>query len=238
MPVQHSKASLHAFYAAALRNGRSTAERLRAPVSPRFLALLAALPISTPRRALDVGYGAGAYTVVLAEAGFTVVAVDQAPAEPLLQLLSQRQDLAERVTVVESLIEQYPVQEDFGVLVAKDVLHYLSRDDAEALLAQAVQASRSVNVHYLEIFTAISRKDAHGAQINIEGEARYTPKSLARALERIYEGWDLTVSWDDHTEQDTRSRRTYFAATRATVIAVRRRPAPVGAAAMKGRAAS
>jgi SAM-dependent methyltransferase len=238
LPVQHSKASLLAFYTDALRNGRSTGENLRAPASARFLALMAALPVGIPRHALDLGYGAGAYTIALAEAGFTVVAVDQAPAEPLLQRLSRREDLAERVTVVESLIEQYPVQEEFGVLVAKDVLHYLTRDAAEALLAQAVRASRTVNVHYLEVFTAISRTDDHGAQIHIEGEARYTPDSLTRALKRIYEGWDVAISWDSHTEQDARSGRTYFEATRATVIAVRECQAVAGAEALSGSEAS
>ncbi|GAA3265375.1 class I SAM-dependent methyltransferase [Streptomyces lavendulae] len=238
MPVQHSKASLHAFYADALRNGQSTGEKLRAPVPARFLTLLASLPADIPRRALDLGYGAGAYTIALAEAGFTVVAVDQAPAEPLLHRLSEYEDLAERVTVVESLIEQYPIREDFGAIVAKDVLHYLSQHDVEVLLAQAVQSSRSVNLHYLEVFTAISRTDAHGVQIHIEGEARYTPESFSRALERIYEGWDVTVRWDNHTEQDARSRRTYFEATRATVTAARRCPAPVGSAAMNGRKAA
>ncbi len=238
MPVQHSKASLHAFYADALRNGRSTGEKLRAPVPTRFLALLASLPVDTPRRALDLGYGAGTYTIALAEAGFTVVAVDQAPAEPLFQRLSEYENLADRVTVVESLIEQYSVQEDFGVLVAKDVLHYLSQHDVEVLLTQAVQSSRSVNLHYLEVFTEISRTGAHGVQIHIEGEARYTPESFSRALERIYEGWDVTVRWDDHTEQDTCSCRTYFEAMRATVIAARGCPVPVGAAAMNGREAA
>ncbi|WP_405360778.1 methyltransferase domain-containing protein [Kitasatospora sp. NBC_00085] len=235
MSVQHSKASLHAFYAEALRNGRSTGEKLCAPVPARFLALLASLPADTPRRALDLGYGAGAYTIALAEAGFTVVAVDQAPAEPLLHRLLARKDLAERVTVVESLIEKYAVQEDFGLLVAKDVLHYLSQQDVERLLTGAVRSSRSVNLHYLEIFTAISRTDAHDGQIHIEGEARYTPDTLGRALERIYDGWDVSVRWDDHTEQDTRSGRSYFEATRATVVASRRFPAPVGTAAMSGR---
>lgn len=238
MPVQHSKASLHAFYADALRNGRSTGEQLHAPVSARFRALLTSLPADIPRRALDLGYGAGAYTIALAKAGFTVVAVDQAPAEPLLRRLSPHEDLAERVTVVESLIEQYVFEKDFGLLVAKDVLHYLSQRDVEAVLTQAVQSRLSVNVHYLEVFTGISRTDAQGGQIHIEGEARYTPETLSRALERIYEGWDVTVSWDDHAEQDTRSRRTYFEATRATVTAVRRCHASAGTTTTKGREAS
>jgi predicted O-methyltransferase YrrM len=66
--MQHSKASLYAFYADALRNGRITGESLRVPASARFLALLASLPAGTPRHALDLGYGAGAYTIALAEA--------------------------------------------------------------------------------------------------------------------------------------------------------------------------
>lgn len=238
MPVQHSKASLHAFYADALRNGRSTGEELRAPVSGRFRALVASLPADTPRRALDLGYGAGAYTIALAEAGFTVVALDQVPAEPLLRRLSLHEELAQRVTVVESLIEQYVFEEDFGLLVAKDVLHYLSQHEVEAVLTRAVQSSRSANVHYLEVFAGISRTDASGGQIRIEGEARYTPEALSHALGRIYEGWDVTVGWDDHTEQDTHSRRPYFEATRATVTAVRRCRLSAGTATMKGREAS
>ncbi|MFI1884929.1 class I SAM-dependent methyltransferase [Streptomyces jumonjinensis] len=215
-----------------MRNDQNTGENLRSPVSARFLALLDSLPADTPRRALDLGYGAGAYTVALAQAGFTVVAVDQAPAEPLLHRLSPHEDLAKRVTVEELLIEQYPIQEDFGVVVAKDVLHYLSQHDTESLLTRAVQRSCSVNLHYLEVFTAISRTDARGNQIHIEGEARYTPESFSRVLERIYEGWHVTLRWDDHTEQDIRSRRTYFEATRATVVAVRRCPAPSGTTAL------
>ncbi|MCE7082922.1 trans-aconitate 2-methyltransferase [Streptomyces sp. ST2-7A] len=238
LPVQHSRASLHAFYADALRNGRNTGEELRAPVSARFRSLLTSLPADIPRRALDLGYGAGAYTIALAEAGFSVVAVDQAPAEPLFRRLSPHEDLAERVTVVESLIEQYVVEEDFGLLVAKDVLHYLSQHDVEAVLTRAVQSSRSVNMHYLEVFAGISRTDAHGGQIHIEGEARYTLETLSHALERIYEGWDTTVAWDDHAEQDTRTQRTYFEATRATVTAVRRCRVSAVAVTMKGREAS
>lgn len=57
-------------------------------------------------------------------------------------------------------------------------------------------------------------------------------------MERIYEGWAVTVSWDDHAEQDTRSGRTYFEATRATVTAVRRRRASADTTTMKGREAS
>ncbi|WP_455360116.1 hypothetical protein [Streptomyces sp. SYSU K21746] len=70
---------------------RAAGEELRVPVSARFRALLTSLPADIPRRAVDLGYGAGAYTIALAEAGFTVVAVDQAPAEPLLRRLSPRE---------------------------------------------------------------------------------------------------------------------------------------------------
>lgn len=217
-----SKASVHAFYADALRRGRNTAENLQAATSERFNTLLESVGDGTSRTALDLGYGAGNYTIALARAGFRVVAVDQIPCDAILRRIGGASDWAQRVDPRECLVEDFAVDQDFGVIVAKDVLHYLARRDVESLLTSAVAHARGANYHYLEVFTAITRRSADGQLLRIEGEADYTPDSFRRVIERIYDGWDLTLLWSENAERDSRTGRTCFEATRATVIAANR----------------
>lgn len=152
-----------------------------------------------------------------------VTAVDQVSSEPFRRRLKDHSEVADRIAVEECLIEQYPLAGDFGIVVAKDVLHYLSRQDTEALLLRAVADSRSLNVHYLEVFTSISRTAANGDPIHIEGEACYTPESFAEAIQRIYRGWEVSLFWNEHAERDVRTGRIYLEALRATVVAKRQR---------------
>lgn len=214
-----SKASVHAFYAEAIQVGRNTAENLQAATSERFNTLLESVGNGTPRTALDLGYGTGTYTIALARAGFRVIAVDQIPCETILRRIG---DWAHRIDPRECLAEDFVVDEDFGVIVARDVLHYLARRDVESLLASAVAHARGENYHYLEVFTGITRRSADGQLLRIEGEADYSPESFRRVIERIYDGWDLTLLWSEYAEQDSRTGRDCFEATRATIIAANR----------------
>ncbi|MET9735803.1 class I SAM-dependent methyltransferase [Streptomyces sp. NPDC006458] len=214
-----TRASVYAFYTDALQRGRNTAENLQAATSERFNTLLESITEATPRTALDLGYGAGTYTIALARAGFDVVAVDQIPCDPLLRRLDGAGDWAHRIEPRQCLAEDFTIDENFGVLVAKDVLHYLARPSVEALLTSAVAHARGENYHYLEVFTAITRRSADGQLLRIEGEASYSPESFRRRIQRIYQGWDLTLLWSKHAEQDSRTGLNCFEAIRATVIA-------------------
>nr|WSZ14119.1 class I SAM-dependent methyltransferase [Streptomyces canus] len=217
-----SKASVHAFYADAILCGRNTAENLQAATSERFNMLLESIGDGTPRTALDLGYGAGTYTIALARAGFRVVAVDQIPSDSLLQRIDGASDWANRIETRECLAENFAIDEDFGVVVAKDVLHYLARHDVESVLTSAVTHAHGASYHYLEVFTGITRRSADGRQLRIEGEADYSPDAFRQVIERIYDGWDLTLLWSEHAEQDSRTGRNCFEATRATAIAANR----------------
>ncbi|WUH92457.1 class I SAM-dependent methyltransferase [Streptomyces sp. NBC_00433] len=214
-----SKASVYAFYTDAIRNGRNTAENLQAATSERFNAFLESIGDETPRTALELGYGAGTYVIALARVGFHVLAVDQVPSKLLLRRIGGAEEWAGRIEPRECLAEEFTIDEDFGVLVAKDVLHYLARRDVESLLTGAVANARGGNRHYLEVFTGITRTSTDGRLLRIEGEADYSPDHFRRAIERIYKGWDLTLLWSEHVERDIRTGRNCFEATRATVIA-------------------
>jgi SAM-dependent methyltransferase len=217
-----SKASVHAFYTEAIQVGRNTAENLQAATSERFNTLLESVGNGTPRIALDLGYGAGTYTIALARAGFRVIAVDQIPCESIFRRVGGAGDWAHRIDPRECLAENFAVDEDFGIIVAKDILHYLARRDVESLLTSAVAHAHGENYHYLEVFTGITRRSTDGQLLRIEGEADYSPESFRRVIERIYDGWDLTMLWSEHAEQDSRTGRNCFEATRATVIAANR----------------
>ncbi|WP_329133629.1 methyltransferase domain-containing protein [Streptomyces sp. NBC_01476] len=217
-----SKASVHAFYTEAIRSGRDTAENLQASTSERFNAFLESVREGAPRTALDLGYGAGAYAIALARAGFRVLAVDQIPCDALLRRIGGAGVLADRIEPRECLVEELVIDEDFGVIVAKDVLHYLARRDVESFLTSAVTYARGANHHYLEVFTGITRTSTDGRPLRVEGEADYSPGNFRRAIERIYDGWDITLLWSEHSEQDIRTGRNCFQATRATVIAANR----------------
>lgn len=214
-----SKASVHAFYVDAIRRRRNTAEHLQAPTSERFNLVLDSIGDRTPRTALDLGYGAGNYTIAMARAGYRVVAVDQVPSGVLLRRLEGQGDWTHRIDVSESLVEEHAIDRDFGIVVAKDVLHYLTKPDVESVLGSAVANARSKNYHYLEVFTSITRRSAEGRLRQIEGEAGYSPESFQRLIERIYRGWDVTLLWDEHAETDSRTGANCFEAVRATVIA-------------------
>ncbi|GAQ65686.1 class I SAM-dependent methyltransferase [Streptomyces scabiei] len=217
-----SKASVHAFYADAIPRGRNTAENLQAATSERFNTLLESIGNGTPRTALDLGYGTGTYTIALGRAGFRVTAVDQISRDAILRRIGGDSDWAYRIDPRECLAENFAIDEDFGVIVAKDVLHYLARRDVESLLTSAVAHARGANYHYLEVFTGITRRSADGRPLRIEGEADYSPDSFREVIERIYDGWDLTLLWSEYAEQDSRTGRNCFEATRATVIAANR----------------
>ncbi|UUU33632.1 class I SAM-dependent methyltransferase [Streptomyces sp. CA-210063] len=214
-----SKASVHAFYVDAIRHGRNTAENLLAPTSERFNSFLKSIGKGTPQTALDLGYGAGNYSIAMARAGYRVVAVDQLPSRLFLQRLDAQGDWDHRIDVKECLVEEYSIDHEFGIVVARDVLHYLSKSDVESVLENAVVNAHARSHHYLEVFTSITRRSRDGRIRQVEGEAGYSPESFGHLIERVYDGWEVTLLWDEHAEKDSRTGENCFEAIRATVIA-------------------
>ncbi|MGS2809249.1 MULTISPECIES: class I SAM-dependent methyltransferase [Nocardia] len=221
MCTERSQKEVTAFYLAALSSHAATAERLSAPVSDRFAGFLNALDPHTPRTALDLGYGMGTYTVALARAGFDVVAVDQVPTEIMRTRLVGPDDWADRIELVQQRIENYPVRQRFGVVIAKDVLHYLRQDQVREILTRCVQRATVGTGHFLEVFTDITRTDRQGRRVLIENEAAYTADTFRTTIERLYHGWSCHMSLTRHCERNTDSPGNYFEANKITVRAYR-----------------
>lgn len=221
MLIVRSQAELANFYRSVLSDGSQTAERLCAPVSDRFAGFLNGIGPDVPRTALELGYGMGAYTVALARSGFAVTAVDQVPTQILRARLPESEDWAKRIELLEQRIEHFDTTGHFGIVVAKDVLHYLNQDLVRDLLTRCVQQAPNHVAHFLEVFTDIRRTDSKGCPVLIEGEARYTSAGFRAAIEHLYAGWQLHVTDMPHTERDSGGQRTYFSANKITVCAHR-----------------
>lgn len=221
MYVLRSQKDVAAFYLVALTGQAPTGERLSAPVSERFAGFLNAVDDRAPRTALDLGYGIGAYSMALARAGFDVVALDQVPAQILRSRLAVLGEWADRIDVVQKRIETFAVARQFGVVVAKDVLHYLRQDQVREILTRCIQRAPAGTGHFLEVFTDISRTDRQGRRVLIEDEAAYTADTFRTTIERLYTGWDCRMSLTPHRERNTDSAHNYFEANRITVHAHR-----------------
>ncbi|MET7769076.1 class I SAM-dependent methyltransferase [Nocardia sp. NPDC005366] len=224
MPLLRSQQSLTAYYTAALAIGDTTPENLQQAVTPEFMQLLATTSLTgSTRTALDIGYGAGAYAIALAQNGFEVQAVDRVAAELFTSRLPAS-DWAAHIRAVCSPIQHYPITEPVGVLVAKDVLHYLQRSDVYSVLDTAITVSVPGSCHYLQIFTDIDRTDPDGKPVGIEDELDSTTDQLITDLEQLYRGWSLHHTTTDHRESDRSTGRPYFHATKVTTIARRGNP--------------
>ncbi|WP_043660451.1 class I SAM-dependent methyltransferase [Nocardia thailandica] len=221
MCTERSQKEVTAFYLAALSSNATTAERLSAPVSDRFAGFLNALDRQAPRTALDLGYGMGTYTIALARAGFEVVAVDQVPTEILRTRLVGAESWADRIELVQQRIENYSIERRFGLVIAKDVLHYLRQDQVREILTRCVQRAPVGTGHFLEVFTDITRTDRQGRRVLIENEAAYTADTFRTTIERLYNRWGCHMSLTRHCERNTDSPGNYFEANKITVRAYR-----------------
>lgn len=224
MTIHRSQESLIKFYTEALAAGENTPDELQAPIAPAFAELLDTLPLTGhDRTALDIGYGAGTYSIALAQHGFRVHSVDRVPAALFTARLPAT-SWARRIHVAACRIEDYPIRPPLGVIVAKDVLHYLSRRDVHAVLAAGIGASVPGSCHYMRVFTNICRTTHHGDTIRIDGELGCSASEFIATLTRLYRGWSLTHTTSPHTERDRRTGRPHFQATRLTVVAQRAAP--------------
>ncbi|MEV3961578.1 class I SAM-dependent methyltransferase [Nocardia sp. NPDC050193] len=222
MTAYRPRESLLDFYTHALAARENTCEDLQAPIASEFAQLIGALPLTgRDRTALDIGYGAGAYSIAMAQEGYRVHAVDQVPADLLTATLPDT-DWATRIHVVEARIEDYTIPAPLGLLVAKDVLHYLTPQDVQGVVGAGIQASVPGSCHYLHVFTDIRRTSRNGDIVHIDGELGWTAQELAATCTRLYRGWSLDCARGEYVERDRHTGRPHFEATRVTLIA--RRP--------------
>lgn len=219
MTLIRSQQSVRHFYTAAVAAGADTPEALNAAVSPRCRALIDRARSLGLSCGLDLGYGMGNHTLAMLEAGLRVVTVDQVPPQHLVAAVAERGLDAERVAIHQGRLEAFVPAEAVGLVIAKDVLHYLSQDHIERLLQALIDHTVCGGLHHLEVFCDIWRITGERTPVAIEGEADYGALEFIDFIRRRYARWELDIAQEPHVERDTRSDKPYFTATRVIVTA-------------------
>lgn len=221
-----SQDSVRRFYTAAIAQGTDTAEALNAAISSRCRAVIDDARREGIQQGLDLGYGMGKHTLAMLEAGLRVMAIDQVPPQHLAAAVAEHGLPAAHLRIRQCQLETFTPDEDFGLVIAKDVLHYLGRDHIERILTALADCAGAA-VHHLEVFCDIWRITGGGTPVVIEGEADYRTADFIALTRRLYRGWDLEITQDPHVERDATTDQPYFTATR--VIATARHPHPLAA---------
>lgn len=216
-----SKESLRRYYTAAIAAGADTPEGLNTGVRACCRTSSKRARDLGASHGLDLGYGAGHHTLAMLEAGLTVTAIDQIPTAHLAAAAAQRG--LDRLDVHQQRLEDFTPDRHFGLVIAKDVLHYLDRADIERILAALVDHPGPA-VHHLEVFCDIWRITGADTPVVIEGEAALSTDAFATLAQELYREWEVQIAEEAHVEHDAATGRPYFAATRVVVTAERTAP--------------
>lgn len=181
-------------------------------------ALTGLLPDMTHLTALDLGYGAGSYTIDLLRRGFDVEAVDIIPASHLLGRVG-RLGSGAHARVVQGSLDGYTPNTEFAptVLVARHSLHFVGVSAVRKLvggLADYSSAAGGARLHFIVMFTDIWRRNgAHGS----------IPPGFSKAewlafVDHAYHGWVTTLSTRSYQNVDA-SGDAYFKAVEVSLLA-------------------
>jgi 2-polyprenyl-3-methyl-5-hydroxy-6-metoxy-1,4-benzoquinol methylase len=209
--------SLKNFYGEITKGERVDFEGLTHPVAPDFLAILDHANLSG--RGLDIGYGFGAYTIAMAEKGLEVDAVDLIdPA--IIKARVGKTAISALIHPVEMDIRDYTPTKPFDVVVAKDVLHFLPEATVRTLLSMLVERAPMKSLHYLVIFSDITRTNQNGEQIILGDEARFSAIELSKLVHDIHKGWTVQETSSPYSEPSYNPMivEPYFSALKNTYI--------------------
>ncbi|NTW61783.1 methyltransferase domain-containing protein, partial [Candidatus Saccharibacteria bacterium] len=154
MPVILSQSQIRSFYKDTIYNNLPNEEKLDAPIDSRIKDLINQIVELGGKNAIDLGYGYGNHSMILARKGMNVTAIDYIPAE----IFQQKVDtfgLTNKIRIISKDIGQLKVNEAFNFVIGKDVLHFLSKQKVKSLMTSLVEMSPSYSIHYYEIFADI-----------------------------------------------------------------------------------
>lgn len=168
--------------------------------------------------ALDLGYGAGNYSLYLLKQGYEVTAVDFVEPEIFDKKLPDK--FKKKCNIICSDLNNYSFNEKFDLIISKDVLHYLNKKTVEKLIKMSAKNTIIGGINYLTMFTNIKRVDKHGNIKKINDEAEFQLKEFLDLLSDVYTNWNKNITISDYFEKDKHDKnRNYFEAKKVVLIA-------------------
>lgn len=212
------RSSIKAFYERTIREKLPNKESLFKTVTKEFRQLLRNSPRLSHRRALDLGYGYGNYSIALARKGYHVLAIDFISPQYFRNRIAE---MALSIKALKKDLHDFVPNDMYDMIVAKDVFHFLHKPHLKRLLKQLIQATNDGGQHYLVLFTDIKRT-SKDVKIVVEDEAHLTSAELLLWVTQLYKGWEVALSIEEYKERDRHIKGAfYFVANRVTIIAKR-----------------
>jgi 2-polyprenyl-3-methyl-5-hydroxy-6-metoxy-1,4-benzoquinol methylase len=205
------------FYENSIEKRINAKEGLIRLVTPEFKQILAEYSKGI---ALDLGYGYGNYTIALAKKGLEVVAIDYIERKFLKKRINDKK-YQNKISILKKDIDYFSPKQSFDVIVAKDVLHFLSKYALLSIMKKLSSKTKINGTNYIVLFTDIQRQFLNGERIIIEGEANISKQELVKYVKEIYSGWNVRIISKKY-EENTHSgldRRFNFKANKITIIA-------------------
>lgn len=178
------------------------------------------LPINCDEEtvAIDVGYGVGNYTIYLASKGVNVIAIDIID-KKILKKKIEMYDFKHNISIVEAdarnVIYDFPVD----IVVAKNILHFFSREEICNIIKKWIKCTNYGGVHYIVIFTDIVRLNRNREIVKLKKEADFSINEFETFVSNLYVGWKCDFIVEQYSEKDESGEFDYFKATKVSVVA-------------------
>lgn len=167
--------------------------------------------------ALDLGYGAGNYSLYLLNKGYNVTSVDFINSNIFNNKIPLK--LKDKCNIISQDLNNYEYKDKYNIIICRDVLHYLLRDSVIKLLKINCNNTLINGINYLTIFTDIKRIDKNGNIKKIKGEADFKLAELLDLIRDIYKNWEQYITVIDYCEKDKYDKdRNYFTAKKLKII--------------------
>lgn len=161
------------------------------------MEVMEVLPLlSQGAKVLDLGCGEGRNALFLAKHGCTVTAVDHSESG-IAKMMAKGKGLSLKGFV--GKIEEFPLEDEYDLVMGHGVLYYLERDVWQELLHRIKESTRAGGFN---IFTLFVYSEEYPVVDEIKA-AQYKDSFCPNELQGFYEDWiehryDKYVKWDAH----------------------------------------
>lgn len=150
------------------------------------------------KKALDLGYGYGNYSLFFHSKGYSVDAVDMInPGIFKRRLKMEDTNSLPPINIIQQNLRVYNLHEMYDAIISRNTLHYLPKSRTVSLLKQIEKSGNCDCKLYLEIFANISRKGVKGLKNGNNRDLNFYILQLVN----IFRNWNYWINITDYSEK-------------------------------------
>ncbi len=196
-----TRREMRKYYNRKIIKKREDDEDLFSAPDSHFLNFLNKTGLGNGAKALDLGYGGGEYTLLLAKKGFEVTAVDIIAMDHLTQQVLD-EGLTHKINVIQADLNIFFPQGKYDLIICKNALYLFENKRVEELLRCCIRSTNLKGYNYINMFTDTKRSFKDGTKIVIEGEAKFSKEDFIKMVDAEYCSWQLEFKVRRRKEQN------------------------------------